>query len=263
MVTRFLCVWVLVFCLAACSGLATAKISEGDARAPEPTAVNTPTQPDAGDTNSPSDDAAESDQELRAYVRGTTLDTNVAQAFARLFQQGLRFYLIVVSADSVGLEQTIYQDLVKRNIRATTGPDEGFDTSGLKCHPNCVFIRAHAVNEISIESWVNVLRHEQRHMVQAANNPNMARDFRDAEGTFTTYAAFAEACADEGIYVGEEIYHASERMPKLKAALGAPNAALLEKACQGDTAAYRNIVQLFETKSGGPGAFARLFPPYK
>lgn len=247
--------------LTACTSLELAQNSQGGK--PRATSVHTPTTLDPSRPLSISDDSVISDQELLAYLSGTTLDTNVAKAQARLFRQGLRFYLIVVSAESVNLEQAIYRDLVKRNVRATTGPDEGFDTSRLKCYPNCVFVAAYAVNTLGIEFWANVLRHEQRHMVQAANNPNMARDFRDAQGNFTTYAAFAEACADEGICVAEEIYHASERMPKLRATLGVTNTARLERACQGDTVAYRNVVETYEAKLGERGAFAKLFPPYK
>jgi hypothetical protein len=198
-----------------------------------------------------------------AYLIGTTPDTNVAQAQARLLAQGLRFYLNVISPESTGIEQEIYQDLIRRDLRATTGPDEGISTSALPCAPNCDFVPIHAVNEISVESWVNVLRHEQRHMVQAANNPNLAHDFRAANGVFTTYAAFEEVCADDGIYVGEPLYHTSERMSKLKMVLGAGNALTLQEACEGDKAAYENIVRAYESRLGGVGSFAQLFPPYR
>ena len=201
--------------------------------------------------------------EPSAYLLGTTPDTNVAQAQVRLFGQGLRFYLIVLSPESTGVEQEIYQDLIRRNLRATTGPDEGIDTSSLPCAPNCEFTPVQAVNEISVESWVNVLRHEQRHMVQAIHNPNLAQDFRDANGLFTTYAAFEEACADDGIYVGEFMYHASERMPRLKMVLGEGNVLTLSEACQGDKTAYENIVSAYESRAGGAGSFAELFPPYR
>lgn len=196
------------------------------------------------------------------YLIGTTPDTNLAQAQARLLGEGLRFYVNVLSPESVGVEQEIYQDLRRRNLRATTGPDEGIDTSALPCAPSCEFTPYQAVNEISVESWVNVLRHEQRHMVQAVHNPNLARDFRGANGLFTTYAAFEEGCADDGIYVGESIYHTSERMPKLKLVLGDGNALTLTQACQGDKTAYENIVRAYESRAGGAGSFAELFPPY-
>lgn len=252
----------MLLSVTACSALEFSKSFKGGVAGESPTPVNTATQPEAAGANAIPDDATATAKNLPTYLRGTTPDTNVAQAQARLFQQGLRFYLIVVSPESTDIEQSIYRDLVKRNIRATTGPDEGYDTTSLKCHPNCAFIPVHAVNEISVESWTNVLHHEQRHMVQAANNPNMARDFRDAQGRFTTYAAFLEACADDGIYVAEQIYHASERMPKLKAALGANNANLLDNACRGDTTAYRDVMQRYENQMGESGAFVKLFPPY-
>ncbi len=227
---------------------------------PAPTPVNTPT---GTEENPVVTQTPVSTAELESYLRGTTADTNAARAQARLFQEGLRFYLIVVSASSTGLEGEIYQDLTRRNIRATTGPDEGFDTTRVECHPNCVYVPKAAVNAITAESWVNVLRHEQRHMVQAANNPDLAQAFRpDKEGLFTTYAAFLEVCADDSIYVGEPIYHTSQRMPKLKAALGGENLALLTQACEGDVAAYSGVVRVYEGKMG-EGTFAKLFPPYK
>jgi hypothetical protein len=125
-----------------------------------------------------------------------------------------------------------------------------------------VFVRQDAVNEIGVASWQNVLRHEQRHMVQARNNPQMAREFRpSAGGMFTTYAAFLEACADDGIFVAEQIYHASERMPQLRAALGAERQAQLGLACRGFRDAYESVVREYELKVG-EGALGELFPPY-
>lgn len=228
-----------------------------------PTTVNTPTS-----TESPANapiglSRAELSGELSKYLVNGSKTTSAAQAQAQLFQEGLRFYLIVVSPNSTGLEGEINQDLVKRNFRATTGPDEGFDTQSLECHPNCVFVPAEVADALSVEGWRNVLAHEQRHMVQAANNPDLAREFRRTEESlFSTYAAFLEACADDGIYVAEETYHASERMPQLKNGLGAAREGELERACEGFKDAYQGIVTAYEAKAG-QGAFAKLFPPYK
>jgi len=195
---------------------------------------------------------------------GTIEDTNLGRAQAELLAEGAKFNLIILSNQSIGLEGEIYKDLIKRNIRSTTGPDEGFDTSSLDCYPTCIFVPIGVLNELSVESWTYVLRHEERHTIQAGNNPNLARDFRPTmDGPFTTYAAFEEAYADDGIYVGENIYHASERMPKLKMVLGASNMATYERACQGDQTAYQDIVNIYNSKAGGKGAFETLFPPYK
>jgi hypothetical protein len=255
---------ILVFLLAGCSTEGSpAQVASAGPEPPVATPVNTPTS-----TESPANDPneltpAELSGELAKYLINGDKTTNVARAQAELFQEGLRFYLIIVSAKSTGLEGEIYQDLIKRNFRATTGPDEGFDTQSLECHPNCVFVPAEVANALSVPSWKNVLKHEQRHMVQAANNPDMAREFRRTEESlFTTYAAFLEACADDGIFVGEEVYHASERMPKLKQVIGAENKTLLERACEGFPDAYQTIGTQYEAKQGA-GSFAKLFPPYK
>ena len=181
----------------------------------------------------------------------------------RLFLEGLDFSVIIVSPQSTGVKKQIYDDLIKRNFRATAGPDEGFDTKEVDCYPNCVFVRYQAVNQISVESWKNVMRHEQRHMVQASHNRNLAHEFRSSPtNMFTTYAAFMEACADDGIYVGEPSYHASERMPRLKNNLGIANTTLLTHACEGYPDAYIKTVDAYDAKAG-KGAFAKLFPPYK
>lgn len=188
---------------------------------------------------------------------------NVEVAQQELQDRGIHFTLLVISAESEGVQGAIYRDLLKRHLRATSGPDEGFDTRSLDCFPKCVLVRAEVVNEISVESWVNVLRHEQRHMVQAANNPNLALQFRPTtDALFTTYAAFMEACADDGIFVAENIYHSSERMPELRAVLGLENVGLMEPACAGFRESYESIVTAFDAKQG-EGAFAALFPPYK
>lgn len=198
-----------------------------------------------------------------AQYLGGERNTNVAEAQGLLFLEHLVFTVIVVSPDSTGVEKTIYDDLTRRHLRATSGPDEGIDTKSIQCYPNCVFIHPTAVNEIIVESWRNVLRHEQRHMVQAANNPDMARDFRNpSDKTFTTYAAFMEACADDGIYVADQLYHSSKRMPELNNTLGEENRALVTAACRGDPTLYQQLVTAYEAKAGAD-SFAKLFPPYR
>jgi hypothetical protein len=197
------------------------------------------------------------------YLEGASRETSVARAQTELRSEGLVFSVIVVSFTSEGLRYEIYQDLIRRNFRATTGPDEGIDTTPFECYPDCVFIRQDAVDTLPVESWKNVLRHEQRHMVQAANHPALAQAFRQTDSLFTTYAAFLEACADDGIFVAENMYHASERMPMLREVLGAPNTYTLAQACQGKPPAYTEIVHLYENRVGVPGAFAQLFPPYR
>src|SRR5205823_6138097 len=100
----------------------------------------------------------------------------VEQAQARLQSEGSKSTLLIVSASSSGVELALYRDMRARKIRATTGPDEGIDTRGLSCFPNCVFVPAEEVNALEVDAWLAVLHHEARHAVQAANNPNMASD---------------------------------------------------------------------------------------
>jgi hypothetical protein len=196
-----------------------------------------------------------------SYVVNGIGGSNVEQAHAQLQQQGNHVYLIVVSSDSPGIEGQIYRDLIQRNIRATVGPDEGFDTHGEFCYPNCVFVPREAANAISVQAWVDVLRHEYRHITQAENNPNMAQDFRNPSGEFTTYAAFEEACADYGLNVAP-IYHAQVRMDQLKNVLGPARQSLIERACAGDKNAYQTLLDQYDQRAG-QGAFALLFPPFR
>ncbi len=189
-------------------------------------------------------------------------NSNVEQAHAQLQNDGNQVYLVIVSNQSTGLEHDIYQDLRERNIRATTGPDEGIDTHGEFCYPDCVFVPKEEVNAISVQAWADVLRHEFRHIVQAKNNPNLAKDFRSPNGQFTTDAAFSEACADYGLNV-DLAYHAQERMDQLKRVLGSERQSLIDRACQGDKPAYQTLVDQYNQKSGYSGAFGDLFPPYE
>lgn len=222
--------------------------------------TTTPNENGGGQTreNKPQDTESIADYQINADAT-----TNVAKAQSLIYDEGIRFYLVVLSKGATGLEAEIYKDLVERKIRATTGPDEGFNTESLKCNPNCVFVPIKVVDALSVESWASVLRHEHRHMIQASHNPTMADDFRDAEGLFTTYAAFLEACADDGIYVGEEIYHAQVRMPQLNKVLGEAHQADLQAACEGHKDTYDTVVRLYEQETGQPGSFAKLFPQYR
>jgi hypothetical protein len=171
--------------------------------------------------------------------------------------------LSVVSSDSSGVEKTLYDDMIKRNIRATTGPDEGIDARSVACYPTCVFVPLDAVNAIGVESWHAVLQHEYHHIIQVQHNPNLAADFRGSNGSFTTYAAFMEACADYGLNVGVELYHAQERIDKLKSIVGRDQESLLEQACNGVKGAYTQLMNSYNNKASNLDAFATLFPPYK
>ena len=196
------------------------------------------------------------------YVINGNGESTVEQAHARLQNEGRQTYLLILSSASSDVEGEIYQDLRQRNIRMTTGPDEGIDTHGLFCYPNCVFVPQEEVNALSVEAWVQVLRHEYRHIVQATNNPHMAQDFREPGGQFTPYAAFSEVCADYGLNVAL-FYRAQERMDQLKLALGESQQSLIDQACNGNKAAYDKVVQAFNQHKGSEQAFVQLFEPYR
>jgi hypothetical protein len=189
-------------------------------------------------------------------------ESTAGQAVARLQDEGLQTTLIIVSANSTGVELEIYQDMRQRMIRGTAGPDEGIDTRSQRCYPYCVFIPFEERNALSVDAWVLVLRHEYRHMVQAVHNPTMASDYRVAGGGFfTTYAAFSEACADYGLNVST-LYHAQERIDQLKAVVGAGMQALIDQACLGDTPSYDKLALAYNQNRGSEPEFAELFPPY-
>lgn len=253
----------------------TAQAADDETRAPArgvgaAATVKTPTPiprpsitPAASRVLSSTNQIAELSAQDSKYLVNGDKASYVAQAQAELFREGSRFYLIIVSSDSISVQAEIYTDMLKRFIRATTGPDEGIDTRELECHPYCVFVPEEAENVIGVASWKSVLKHEQRHMVQAANNPEMARAVRrSSDNVFTTYAAFLEACADDGIFVAEVIYHASVRMPLLKSVLGAHNNAILDRACQGFPDSFRRVAAIYELKQG-KGSFMKLFPEYR
>jgi hypothetical protein len=196
------------------------------------------------------------------YVVNGTGNSNIEQAHLRLQSQDDPVYLVIVSSQSTGIEGEIYRDLRQRHFRTTTGPDEGVDTKGEFCYPNCVFVLSGEVNAISIDSWVRVLQHEYRHITQAKNNPSIAQDFRDPNGMFTPYAAFSEACADYGLNVAP-VYHAQERIDRLKNVVGTDQQGLIDQACGGDKSAYQNLVDQYNQEVGQTFAFQELFPPYQ
>ena len=105
--------------------------------------------------------------------------TSVEQAHGRLVEEGLKMTLVLVSDKSTGTEGDVYRDLRFRDIRATTGTNEGIDTHSLACYPYCVFVPVEEANALKVEAWEGVLRHEYRHMLQASNNPTLAQDFRE------------------------------------------------------------------------------------
>ncbi len=195
------------------------------------------------------------------YVVNGPGNSAVERAHAQLSSANNPIYLVIVSAQSTGLEGEIYQDLIKRDFRATTGPDEGIDTHAEFCYPNCVFVQSQAVNAIGVNSWLGVLKHEYRHVMQATNNPTMAQDFRGADGDFTTYAAFSEACADYGLNVAP-MYQAPRRIDTLKNALGAEQQGLIDQACNGDKSAYEKLEDAYNQKTGDSQRFVALFPPF-
>lgn len=196
------------------------------------------------------------------YVLYGPGDSNAERAHEILLNEGYPVYLIVVSSQSIGVEGDIYRDLRQRNFRTTTGPDEGIDTSTEVCYPNCVYVLVDELNAIGVNSWVRVLQHEYRHITQAKNNPNLARDFRDPNGTFTSYGAFMEACADYGLDVAP-VYHAQERIDQLKSMLGIDQKSLIDQACGGDPLVYNSLRDQYDQALGRADAFDRLFPPYR
>lgn len=189
-------------------------------------------------------------------------NSNVETAHQQLQQtQPFKTTLVIVSGSSGGVEAAIFRDLLARNFRSSTGPDEGIDTRSLTCYPNCVFVPANEVNALSVAGWVQVLKHEYRHNVQAAHNPNMAADFRGPDGRFTSYGAFSEACADYGLNVAP-VYQAQLRIDQLRATVGAAQQPLIDQACQGDKPAYDKLIQQFNSAAGSGQTFAQLFPSY-
>ena len=188
--------------------------------------------------------------------------STLERAHARLLAEGLQTQLIIVSRASQGVELAIYRDLRIRRYRSTTGPDEGIDTHSLACYPACVFVPVQEINVLTVGRWMAVLRHEFRHVIQAGNNPNMASDFRGANGVFTSYGLFSEVCADYGIYVAPG-YGARWRMTALKARLGASRQPLIDQACSGLKPSYDNMVQTYNRIRRSSRAFAALFPRYR
>ena len=186
--------------------------------------------------------------------------SKVVQAREILLDEGYKFDLVLVTEDSTDVRGEIYRDLIARNIRATTGPDEGIDVRSEMCYPQCMFVPKAESDVLTVETWVLVLRHEYRHIEQAKHNPNMARDFRDADGTFTPYAAFSEACADYGLNVGP--YFAQERIDVLKAVIP-EHWAMLDRACEGDKTYFDSLVAEYNRRRFYDNAFRDLFPPYR
>jgi hypothetical protein len=196
--------------------------------------------------------------EITTATGGSTLE----RAHARLQAEGLQTQLFIVSRASRGVELAIYRDLRIRYYRSTTGPDEGIDTYSLACYPACVFVPVQEINVLTVERWMAVLRHEYRHVIQARNNPNLASDFRGADGVFTSYGLFSEVCADYGLYVAPG-YGARWRMGALKFALGASRQWLIDQACQGIKPSYDSMVQTYNRIRRSSRAFAALFPRYR
>ena len=240
------CSLIALLCLAAACGPA------GQAGARQPT-VNPTIDPTA--TAQPPPPPA-----MPTVVNGSG-NSNAETAFARLQGEEPAGTLIVVDENSSGIEGDINRDLMRRHFRSTTGPDEGIDTHGLACYPRCLFVLRSAADLLSVDEWMNVLRHEYRHTTQALNNPQMASDFRDTSGRVTTYGAFSEACADDGLNVAP-VYQSAERLGELRATSGHDQEPLIDRACSGDKSAYAKVVQLYNERRGSDNAFSTLFPPY-
>ena len=197
------------------------------------------------------------------YVVRPIGGTHVERAYEELVRRDMlrRVTLILLDADVGGVEKRIYDSMKRRKFRATTGPDEGIDASGVPGCPRCIFVPRDDANVISIASWQGILIHEKRHLSQAAVNTTLAMDFRGDAGQFTSYAAFCEACADDGLFT-TPMYRSRERLAQLREVVGAENAALLEQACRGDKTAYSELALLHDSLVQEPGAFEELFRPY-
>ncbi len=201
-------------------------------------------------------------QQSSPFVVNGAGESLAEQAHEHLLEEGEKVYLILLSPDSPDVQGLIYYDLQKRDILATTGPDEGFDTHNLFCYPRCVFVRKEDASISTVESWTALLRHEYRHIAQAENNPEMAHDFRNPDGRFTTYAAFMEACADYGLNI-KVSYHAQERIDSLKQGLSTDFIGVLDRACKGDEWAYQAVRDQYNKRIGFSRAFDDLFPSYE
>jgi hypothetical protein len=231
--------------------------------APTQTEAVTPTDPTP--TGAPTPTVTPTPTRPAGLVVNGDGNSNAGRAHLLLQSEadpGNPVYLIIVSGQSTGVEGEIYRDLRQRGFRTTTGPDEGIDTSSEFCYPDCVFVLGDQVNAIGVNSYMRVLQHEYRHIVQVKNNPNMAQDFRDPGGMFTPYGAFSEACADYGLNVAP-IYRAQQRIGQLKNVLGADRQGLIDQACAGDKSAYQDLVDQYNQKVGRATAFQELFPRYR
>ncbi len=195
-----------------------------------------------------------------AVVHGPS-SSNVARAFRSLAAAGEMdgIELVILTSRDDDLRGDIYRLLRRRKFRATTGPDEGIDTRSLSCYPGCIFVPGEEVDAISVSGWVDVLRHEARHVEQLRHNPEMAWDFVQ-NGRRTIYAGFCEACADDGLYT-TPLYYARERMARLREVVGTENESLVQRACRGDRAAYETLRALFDRLVDEGGGFDVLFQP--
>lgn len=175
----------------------------------------------------------------------------------------------IVDANFPGILGKIYQDLASRGLGATTVEDypglkETFDT------PFLLFMTPNLILRSSPEFLSRLLIHEFRHIRQAIGNPNLQEDFRNPDGSFTTYAAFMEAWADEGLCTTPKYQSCAWRMPTLRQTLKNYQTTnsleidydrLIDMAGNGDKTAYNIVVAWYET-ARGLTSFSRLFPSY-
>lgn len=189
-----------------------------------------------------------------------------------LYEEGLppeQIQFFIVDANSPGVLVKIYQDLASRGLGATTVEDypglkEAFNT------PFLLFMTPNLTLTSSPKFLSNLLIHEFRHIRQAIGNPNLQEDFRNPDGSFTTYAAFMEAWADEGLCTTPKYQSCTLRMPTLRQTLKsyqttnkltADSDRLIDMAGNGDKTAYNMLAEWFAAAKGST-SFSRLFPSF-
>lgn len=215
--------------------------------------------------------------ESGSYKLTTSIEVVLRQEATKflgdLYEEGLlpeQIQFFIVDANSPGILGEVYQDLARRGLGATTVEDypglkETFNT------PFLLFLTPNLAFESSPEFLSRLVIHEFRHIRQAIGNPNLQEDFRNPDGSFTTYAAFMEAWADEGLCTTPKYRSCWDRMPTLRALLREYQQAngilvdsnkLINMAGKGDKTAYNLVMSWYENAAGYKRSFVQLFPPY-
>ena len=219
------------------------------------------------------------------------LDTSLGQAI-QIYNSinDRRIVVHVVSSESEGLDQEMYEDLSARGWRMM-GPEDFAGSIEKPGWPYVVIALEDTLNANTIEVWGYVLEHEYVHMVAAENlaleGINLAEVMRGENGVFTHRARFHEVCADYYPLDAEgnhrpvaEFYGAMPRMTELLDVLAEyseedleyisdPNLtilpitgiSLLDAACVWDREAMERVRTLFDARRGD-GSFDILFPVY-